>query len=130
VFSQRPSVLSTTIFQLLRWMDCGVSTLATIQRGPLPVSMTRRGNFCDPPTIGGKQGYLGLKGVAWYRFQVNIPPNTPTLSLLLPVILTNYEVYANGVMVGGCGEMPPHPEGRCCHAAVVTLPAAVYRTPG
>jgi sigma-B regulation protein RsbU (phosphoserine phosphatase) len=52
----------------------------------------------------GKQGYLGLKGLAWYRFKVIVPGDSGPLSLLLPDILTNYEVYADGVRIGGCGE--------------------------
>ena len=65
----------------------------------------------------GMQGYLGLKGLAGYRFKVTVPADSGPLSLLLPRILTNYEVYADGVPIGGCGAMPPHPEGRFCPPA-------------
>ena len=74
----------------------------------------------------GKQGYLGLKGLAWYRFKVVIPGDSGPLSLLLPPILTNYEVYADGVLAGGCGAMPPHPEGRFCTPGIYALPAETY----
>jgi len=71
----------------------------------------------------GKQGYLGLKGLAWYRFKVVVPENSGPLSLLLPRIVTNYEVYADGVRIGGCGAMPPHPEARLCGSHIFALPA-------
>ncbi|HWG22311.1 MAG TPA: PP2C family protein-serine/threonine phosphatase [Terracidiphilus sp.] len=71
----------------------------------------------------GEQGYLGLKGLAWYRFKVTVPGDSGPLSLLLPRIMTNYEVYADGVPIGGCGAMPPHPEGRFCTPGIFALPA-------
>jgi phosphoserine phosphatase RsbU/P len=71
----------------------------------------------------GKQGYLGLKGLAWYRFKVMVPGDSGPLSLLLPHIVTNYEVYADGIRIGGCGAMPPHPEGRLCGSHIFALPA-------
>lgn len=74
----------------------------------------------------GKQGYLGLKGLAWYRFRVVVPEDSGPLSLLLPRILTNYELYADGMRMGGCGAMPPHPEGRFCTPGVFVLPAEAY----
>ncbi|MDE3187918.1 MAG: SpoIIE family protein phosphatase [Acidobacteriota bacterium] len=73
----------------------------------------------------GKQGYLGLKGLAWYRFKVVLPGDSGPLSLLLPRIVTNYEVYANGVWIGGCGAMPPHPEGRFCTPGIFELPPGI-----
>lgn len=74
----------------------------------------------------GKQGYLGLKGVAWYRFKVMVPGDSGPLSLQLPYILTNYEVYADGERIGGCGAMPPHPEGRFCTPDIFALPAEIH----
>ncbi len=53
------------------------------------------------------QGYRDLDGFAWYRFTVQPPlPDTP-LSLLLPSILTDYELFENGKKIGGFGRMPP-----------------------
>jgi phosphoserine phosphatase RsbU/P len=74
----------------------------------------------------GKQGYLGLKGLAWYRFKVVVPGDLGPLSLLLPSILTNYEFYTDGVRVGGWGALPPHPEGRFCTPEIFALPARIY----
>jgi sigma-B regulation protein RsbU (phosphoserine phosphatase) len=54
------------------------------------------------------QGYGNLSGFAWYRFTVQAPSPAMPLALLLPSILTDYEVFENGKKVGGAGRMPPH----------------------
>jgi hypothetical protein len=71
----------------------------------------------------GRQGYKDYSGVAWYRFQVTVPAGEDSFSLLLPRIVTSYQVYANGLFLGGCGGMPPRPVGRFCHAKIFTLPS-------
>ncbi len=54
------------------------------------------------------QGYNNLSGFAWYRFTVkDLPPKVP-LALILPSILTDYEVFEDGRKIGGSGNMPPH----------------------
>jgi len=57
----------------------------------------------------GRQGYKGMSGVAWYRFQVSVPAGLGSLTLDLPHINTCYEVYANGRLLGTYGKMPPKP---------------------
>jgi sigma-B regulation protein RsbU (phosphoserine phosphatase) len=54
------------------------------------------------------QGYSGLSGFAWYRFTVRAPAQTMPLAILLPSVLTDYEVFENGRRIGGFGKMPPH----------------------
>ena len=55
------------------------------------------------------QGYPDYTGMAWYRFRVELPSDPEQLSLALPHILTNYEVYADGALIGTCGKMPSGP---------------------
>jgi hypothetical protein len=55
------------------------------------------------------QGYPGYTGMAWYRFKVQAPAGLDRLTLFLPHIYTNYEVYADGQMIGSHGKMPPDP---------------------
>jgi hypothetical protein len=55
------------------------------------------------------QGYPGYTGTAWYRFKVQVPAGLDHLTLALPHIYTNYEVYADGKMIGSYGKMPPNP---------------------
>jgi phosphoserine phosphatase RsbU/P len=59
----------------------------------------------EPWTV---QGYSTPSGFAWYRFSVRAPSVSPPLALLLPSILTDYEVFQNGRKIGGFGHMPPH----------------------
>jgi hypothetical protein len=53
------------------------------------------------------QGFRGLSGFGWYRFTVSVPTGDKPTALLLAPILTSYEVYVDGRLVGGAGEMPP-----------------------
>ncbi len=53
------------------------------------------------------QGYRGLSGFGWYRFAIRVPAGDKATSLLLAPILTSFEVYADGRLVGGSGQMPP-----------------------
>jgi hypothetical protein len=55
------------------------------------------------------QGYPGYAGMAWYRFKVQAPAGLDHLTLFLPHIYTNYEVYADGQKIGSYGKMPPGP---------------------
>lgn len=58
-----------------------------------------------------EQGYRGLGGFAWYRFAVSGVP-ARGVSLLLPPVMTDYEVFADGVRLGGLGRMPTRADGR------------------
>ena len=64
-----------------------------------------------PLLSGGKswteQGYRNMSGFAWYRFQIAIPAGEGPVSLLLRPIITSYQVYVDGRLVGGLGKMPP-----------------------
>lgn len=53
------------------------------------------------------QGFPAMSGYGWYRFTVKVPAGTRPTSLLLAPIVTAFEVYVDGKLVGGSGEMPP-----------------------
>jgi hypothetical protein len=55
------------------------------------------------------QGYPGYTGMAWYRFKAQAPASLDHLTLFFSHIYTNYEVYADGKMIGSFGKMPPDP---------------------
>jgi len=55
------------------------------------------------------QGHAGYSGIAWYRFKVEVPTGMTDVSLYLPYILTSYQVYANGQLIGSYGKLPPNP---------------------
>lgn len=58
-------------------------------------------------TSWAAQGYPGMSGYAWYRFEVRVPAGEKSTSLLLAPILTAYQVYVDGKLVGQCGSMAP-----------------------
>ena len=72
-----------------------------------------------------EQGYRGLSGLAWYRFAVEGVP-ARGVSLLLPRLMTDYEVFADGRRIGGYGRMPARPGGR---GSMQTPPERVYALP-
>src|SRR5580698_3754421 len=53
------------------------------------------------------QGYPNLSGYAWYRFTLRMPAASQPTSLLLAPILTSFQVFADGKLVGQSGQMPP-----------------------
>jgi len=54
------------------------------------------------------QGYPNMSGYGWYRFIVHVPPGPQPKSLMLAPIITSFEVYVDGRLVGRSGDMPPH----------------------
>jgi hypothetical protein len=54
------------------------------------------------------QGYPNMSGYGWYRFIVHVPPGPQPKSLMLAPIITSFEVYVDGNLVGRSGDMPPH----------------------
>ncbi|MDE3188340.1 MAG: SpoIIE family protein phosphatase [Acidobacteriota bacterium] len=54
------------------------------------------------------QGYKDYSGYAWYRFRLDIPAGLDQISLLLPPMMTSYQVYVNGKLCGSFSQMPPH----------------------
>ncbi|MGB9031879.1 MAG: hypothetical protein WCC27_17280 [Acidobacteriaceae bacterium] len=46
--------------------------------------------------------------MVWYRFQVIVPAGLDHVSLNLPQIMTCYDVYADGKLIGRFGKMPPN----------------------
>jgi hypothetical protein len=54
------------------------------------------------------QGYPNMSGYGWYRFTVLVPAGPRPQSLMLAPIVTSFEVYVDGRLVGRSGDMPPH----------------------
>jgi hypothetical protein len=70
------------------------------------------------------QGYENLDGFAWYRARIEIPAGQSDLALYIPRIVTSYQVFADGKLLGGEGAMPPHK-----YPISERRPPAVYRLP-
>ncbi len=77
----------------------------------------------------GTQGYKGYSGFAWYRLQVVVPPGERDLSLVLPPILTSYQVFVDGKLVNTVGRMPPDGTGTITFPTIVPLPIGASRGP-
>ncbi len=78
-----------------------------------------------------EQGYAKLNEFAWYRARIEIPAEQSDVALYIPRIVTSYEVYADGSLLGGEGGMPPHafPVSEFLPAVVYKLPAIVKNAP-
>ena len=70
------------------------------------------------------QGYPAMNGFAWYRAKLDLPQGANGLSLLVPYVLTSYQVFADGKLLGGVGAVPPQtrPIGQFREFAVYQLP--------
>ena len=46
------------------------------------------------------QGYQGYGGMAWYRCVVLLPSKHGELAIDIPALITSYQVFANGRLIG------------------------------
>lgn len=75
-----------------------------------------------------KQGFKGYSGFAWYRLRIDLPSQHRPLSLFVPYVATNYEVYANGTLIGSLGQLPPHPRVVLAANALYPIPDSLLPT--
>jgi hypothetical protein len=54
-----------------------------------------------------EQGYADMSGYGWYRFAVRIPAGDEPTALMLAPIVTSFQVFVDGRLVGQSGRMPP-----------------------
>ncbi len=55
------------------------------------------------------QGYKDYGGMAWYRFEVVVPEGHRPQALLMGRLMTSYQVFAGGRLIGQYGGLPPLP---------------------
>lgn len=70
-----------------------------------------------------EQGLPVASGSFWYRARLSIPAGTGPLSLYVPSLHINYQVFADGRLIGGVGPMPPHPRAVRTGVAVYDITA-------
>ena len=77
------------------------------------------------PSSWRDDGLAGQEGIAWYRLRYVIAqePDVP-LAVRFEGVGDAFEVYVDGVRVGGVGELPPHAEARPDVPYTVLLPPA------
>jgi sigma-B regulation protein RsbU (phosphoserine phosphatase) len=80
----------------------------------------------------GDQGYKGYTGLAWYRFKVVLPNDHRPWAICLPRLLTSYQIFADGKLIGQFGGMPPQGRYVAGYDQLYPLPASLFSaaTPG
>jgi hypothetical protein len=76
----------------------------------------------SPEKSWSEQGYKDYGGFAWYRFKVILPPQRAQLALYIPAIMTSYQVFADGKLLGSFGRFPPNATVYVLHAKLLLLP--------
>jgi len=80
------------------------------------------------PLSWGVQGYQDVSGIAWYRIRINRTwQSDQPLGVTIGKIDAAYELYADGVKVGGAGEMPPTPREEYDRHGTYILPPSTGR---
>jgi hypothetical protein len=70
-----------------------------------------------------QQGYSGYAGVAWYRLSVPLPPHPGALALDFPYVENSCQVFANGLLIGQIGALPPRPAFYIQHDSMFSISA-------
>lgn len=52
------------------------------------------------------QGYAANQEMAWFRFRLTVPANLQAVVLQLPRIDRNYQLFADGKLIGQVGQLP------------------------
>lgn len=112
-----------------------LGSLMRFHPGDDPTLTWARPDFDDSswPLIRGDknwyvQGYPKLAGFGWYRFGVTLPSHTGPLALWIPSIATNFQVYADGRLIGENGTMPPRAQPRYAQNLVLPIPDDLTRS--
>ena len=71
------------------------------------------------------QGYQQYGGFAWYRFKVVMHGNHRQLALVIPQLLTSYQVFAGGQLIGQFGGLPPHAKVLLGVNQIFSIPAGI-----
>ena len=71
-----------------------------------------------------EQPDAAFAGPAWFRAKVVLPDGARSLAVYLPETFLNYQVYADGKLLGGLGPMPPRPSASITHPILLPLPGA------
>lgn len=86
-----------------------------------------------PNYVGGwmVHGHPGYQGYAWYRRSVTVPSGNRVWDVLGPTAVDDgYELYWNGVLLGGSGRLGPSPRVVGTRPMIFALPADAAGTRG
>ncbi len=77
----------------------------------------------QPRTSWPSQGYASNQELGWFRFRLLLPASMTSAVLQLPAIDRNFQVFADGKLIGQVGLLPPEkPTALISTARVFTLP--------
>jgi sigma-B regulation protein RsbU (phosphoserine phosphatase) len=77
----------------------------------------------QPTTELDSQGLAMTLNLAWFRFRLRMPADTPSLVLLMPRLGNAYEIFADGQLAGQAGSLPPgKPEAVVPTSRIFSLP--------
>jgi hypothetical protein len=116
-----------------RWAGANVddSGWETVQLGA-PAS-SRDGDVGLPNYVGGwmAHGHPGYQGYAWYRRAVTVPAGDRVWDVLGPTLVEDgYELYWNGVRLGGSGRLGASPRVVGTRPLIFPLPPEAAGTRG
>jgi sigma-B regulation protein RsbU (phosphoserine phosphatase) len=70
-----------------------------------------------------KEGYKNLSGYGWYRLKLDVPAGTGgPLAIYVPLVRTNFQLFVDGQLVGGCEGLQPKPQPTWCHPMTFPMP--------
>ena len=77
----------------------------------------------QPGKSWSAQGLRGVNNLAWLRFRVRVPAKMDSLLLIMPPVAASYQIFADGVLAGQAGRLPPnHPFVPASTRRIFTLP--------
>ena len=79
--------------------------------------------FVDPYTEWATPENTGDSELAWFRIRLLIAARTPSLLLQLPVVDSNFQLFANGSLIAQVGQLPP------AHAYPVIAASRLFTIP-
>lgn len=116
-----------------RWADAATDDSAweTVDLTAPPGS--HDGDVGLPDYVGGwmAHGHPGYHGYAWYRRVVTVPAGHASWDILGPTLVEDgYELYWNGQLLGGSGQLGPNPRVVGTRPLQFALPADAAGTRG
>lgn len=93
-------------------------------------------NSIDMPQRWPRGGYPEQQNLGWYRLKLKLGPQLrgaaegPILAVRMGKVLSAYELYAGGELVGGVGSLPPLAEVDYDRQRVLTIPQSAVADDG
>jgi hypothetical protein len=117
----------------LRWANADVDDSAWETMDLTAPASSNDGDVGLPNYVGGwmAHGHSGYQGYAWYRRPVTVPAGKLAWDILGPTAVDHgYELYWNGVRLGGSGRLGASPRVVGTRPMIFALPADAAGTRG